>query len=472
MFEKWIDRVLEKKSKIKELLHLGTEFEYTRIIDETGKSVNPFVPKFDITKINDFNEEIKESQKVRVESPRFIRTLTKALYEVFHKADVDQSGALSYSEFKDAFKNLSYGLNDNDIYTLISLADEDDDGQITWEEFVPIGVEGIKTFYARNQVRENSKETIKEINAEAMENVYYPEIKKAWEILEKDFKKQDIHENGKITIYQLKKVLKSSNLVTPKEINALVRNCSVDEYEYGVNFKQDLFNVRFELAKSQILESNMDHVQKSLIEECKKIDIKHKGKIHINQMNDVLRNSKFIVLSPFQIHMVLGQAELDELRFVNYSNFVIKVKEMIDSVYSLDAISDLADMIASQKVKPEEVEQTYISNLDLFKLFKQYDLNMNGYLELDEYIECLQSQELNLSKEEVVTMSLMADTNGDGKIDYEEFMKHFRDVLDLTRFQRLLNTRESEHQTIKREQTLAQEQAEEEAKRKEDILAI
>lgn len=224
MFEKWIDRVLEKKSKIKELLHLGTEFEYTRIIDETGKSVNPFVPKFDITKINDFEEEIKESQKVRVESPRFIRTLTKALYEVFHNADKDQSGSLSYREFKDAFQNLSYGLNENDIYTLISLADENDDGLISWEEFVPIGVEGIKTFYARNQVRQKAAETIKDINSEAMEAVYYPEIKKAWEILEKEFKKQDIHDKGTVTIYQLKKVLKRSNLVTPKEINALVRN--------------------------------------------------------------------------------------------------------------------------------------------------------------------------------------------------------------------------------------------------------
>lgn len=216
----------------------------------------------------------------------------------------------------------------------------------------------------------------------------------------------------------------------------------------------------------------MDHVQKSVIEDCKKIDSDKRGKIHINEMNEILRNSKFIVLSPFQIHMVLGQAELDEERMVNYQNFVIKVKEAIDSIYSLDALSDLADMISSEKVKPDEVEQTYISNLDLFKLFKQYDLNMNGFLELDEYIECLQSQDLNLSKEEVITMSLMADTNGDGRIDYEEFMKHFRDVLDLTRFQKLLNTKESEHQSYKREQTLAKEKAEEEAKRREDDLAI
>lgn len=33
MFEKWIDRVLENKVKVKSLLHLGSEFEYTRTVD-------------------------------------------------------------------------------------------------------------------------------------------------------------------------------------------------------------------------------------------------------------------------------------------------------------------------------------------------------------------------------------------------------------------------------------------------------
>jgi Ca2+-binding EF-hand superfamily protein len=264
MFEKWIDRVLEKK-KIKELIYLGTEFEYTRIIDENGKIINPFVPKFDITKVKDFSKEVKQSQKVRVESPRFIRTLRKALYEIFYSADKDQSGFLDYEEFRSCFKNLSYGLNDNDIYTLIALADENEDGMISWEEFVPIGIEAIKTFYARNKTLQKTKEKIKDLDKSAVESVYFPEIQKAWEMLEKDFKKQDEHAKGTVTLFQLKKIMNGSNLVTPKEVNALVRNIQVEEYDYST-FKQDLFNVRFELAKSRILESNLDHVQKSLVE--------------------------------------------------------------------------------------------------------------------------------------------------------------------------------------------------------------
>lgn len=42
-------------------LHLGTEFEYTRIVDEKGKPIDPFVPKFDIMKIKDLNKEVRKS---------------------------------------------------------------------------------------------------------------------------------------------------------------------------------------------------------------------------------------------------------------------------------------------------------------------------------------------------------------------------------------------------------------------------
>ena len=61
MFEKWIDRVLENKVKIKQVLHLGTEFEYSRTVDEEGKVQDPFVPKFDLTKITDLSKEINQS---------------------------------------------------------------------------------------------------------------------------------------------------------------------------------------------------------------------------------------------------------------------------------------------------------------------------------------------------------------------------------------------------------------------------
>jgi hypothetical protein len=43
-----------------------------------------------------------------------------------------------------------------------------------------------------------------------------------------------------------------------------------------------------------------------------------------------------------------------------------------------------------------------------------------------------------LTEAEIITLGLSADINGDGRIDYEEFMKHFQDCLKLIRLQSTL----------------------------------
>jgi hypothetical protein len=42
----------------------------------------------DITKMKDLEKEVKRSQKINVESPRFISTLERALVKMLKEADV------------------------------------------------------------------------------------------------------------------------------------------------------------------------------------------------------------------------------------------------------------------------------------------------------------------------------------------------------------------------------------------------
>jgi hypothetical protein len=149
-------------------LHLGTEFEYTRTVDDKGKTVDPFVPKFDIMKVKDLSKEMRKSQKINVESPRFIATLRRALEEMFANFDKDKSGFLEVEEFYEAFRTLSYGLSENDIRTLMALADENMDGIISWEEFIPIGIDTIKAFFARNKTLQRAKAFEREISKDAL----------------------------------------------------------------------------------------------------------------------------------------------------------------------------------------------------------------------------------------------------------------------------------------------------------------
>jgi Ca2+-binding EF-hand superfamily protein len=101
---------------------------------------------------------------------------------MFQAMDKSNSGLLSYQEFRDSFRTLSYGLNDNDINMLIALADENEDELINWQEFIPIGIEAIRTFYMRNIVKEQADQQIQP-DPEALKLVYWDEILKVNKLL-------------------------------------------------------------------------------------------------------------------------------------------------------------------------------------------------------------------------------------------------------------------------------------------------
>lgn len=85
-----------------------------------------------------------------MDSPRFISTLERALRLAFQQV-TNGSEEVEYMQFFNAFKALAYDLNDNDVRTLLALAKENENGKIYWEEFIPNGIEAIKTFLARNK---------------------------------------------------------------------------------------------------------------------------------------------------------------------------------------------------------------------------------------------------------------------------------------------------------------------------------
>jgi len=111
---------------------------------------------------------------------------------------------------------------------------------------------------------------------------------------------------------------------------------------------------------------------------------------------------------------------------------------MIDELFSLDTLNSVAHLIGQGVIKRESVSPCAISNLELFKTFKKYDKNLNGVLEINEYIDCMRDQEEEFTENEIITLALMADTNGDNQIDYEEFMKHFTEMLNRIRFMRVI----------------------------------
>jgi hypothetical protein len=65
--------------------------------------------------------------------------------------------------------------------------------------------------------------------------------------------------------------MSQSNLLTPKEINNIIRSVKLEHFEYRT-FPTLLYDVRFELARSRLMDTNIDKLQEHLILEFVKFD--------------------------------------------------------------------------------------------------------------------------------------------------------------------------------------------------------
>ena len=67
---------------------------------------------------------------------------------------------------------MPYELTDNDIRMLLAIADENKNGKISWREFIPVGIDAIKTFLARNKLMAKQEIFAKEVNPETLKMIF------------------------------------------------------------------------------------------------------------------------------------------------------------------------------------------------------------------------------------------------------------------------------------------------------------
>lgn len=147
------------------------------------------------------------------------------------------------------------------------------------------------------------------------------------------------------------------------------------------------------------------------------------------------------------MYTIIGMSSPDALGRVNYREFAGKCQGLIDDLFSMKSVSAKAELVESKQFETaDNLGDIEFTNLELHELFKNYDRNQNGFLEIHEYIECLKKSGISLTEPEIVTLSLFADIHGNERIDYEEFTKHFQDCLQMVRFQSTLHSFYNDYQ--------------------------
>ena len=104
-----------------------------------------------------------------------------------------------------------------------------------------------------------------------------------------------------------------------------------------------------------------------------------------------------------------------------------EIKTLIDSVQQ-DGKVDTEELLkkVGRGPKREVINKAIIQRSVIRKQFDNYDKEKKGYITKDEFKRVLENKiSSNITTEEVDKMMEEADKDGDGQIDYEEFLKAF-----------------------------------------------
>ncbi|KAH8074215.1 Ca2-binding protein [Aureococcus anophagefferens] len=125
--------------------------------------------------------------------------LQELLLKMFQESDDNGNGSLSYDEFYQLMEDADLGLNHSELQLLMSEADENDDQEINYNEFMPVAIDLIQSFKARRYAKRTLDAEDKAVDDEALEKLYGPEIEQSVEAAEALFLLADSRSTGCLT---------------------------------------------------------------------------------------------------------------------------------------------------------------------------------------------------------------------------------------------------------------------------------
>ena len=200
---------------------------------------------------------------------------------------------------------------------MLGLADENANGAISWPEFIPIGIEAIKTFLARNKIMLKMSPEQAEINEETMRCLMMPDVEMKAKSIIRSMKDIDCdpetkEHSGKINFQDMKKIFLNTSHLCIKEVNLLLRGY-VLKYGYEeivyTDFVEDLFRIRFDLLRSRLMDINVMNWSKDFFLNSG-MELINERYMRLQDVRECLANSKQLTLQSLQITILIGHATI------------------------------------------------------------------------------------------------------------------------------------------------------------------
>ncbi|XP_044472049.1 calmodulin-like protein 12 isoform X1 [Mangifera indica] len=263
------------------------------------------------------------------------------LKEAFKLFDKDQNGFISAAELRLFMTNLGEKMTDEEVKELIQEADVDGDGQVNYDEFVRVMLEGVvkdisSKLSSSTSTSASTSASSNLINLKRLDTDTEEEMKAAFKVFDKD-------QNGFISAAELR--LFMTNLgekMTDEEVKELIQEADVD--------------------------------------------------------GD-------------------GQVNYDEFVRVMLEGVVKDISSKLSSSTSTSASTSASSNLINLKRLDTDTEE------EMKAAFKVFDKDQNGFISAAELRHVMTNLGEKMTYEEAKEMIQEADVDGDGQVNYDEFVR-------------------------------------------------
>ena len=353
--------------------------------------------------------------------------LKELLNATFKDADADSSGALSLAEFKTVLTSLDLGLNPKEVKQVMMEADFDGNGEISYEEFIPMAVDLVQTMYAKIEARAQRDADEQAAMEEAKHYLVHGMSKEQVEgVMMEIFNKSDADGSGALSITEFQKCCKDADIgLTRKEINLLMHSCDVDgdgqiSYE---EFVPLCFEMLTEILKEELLQEKQSpsELEAFLIDIFLK-DATDDGLLDPQTLKDLIKRAD-LGLTRLQILSIVAEASYDEEDKVDCKKFAPLAASMIYKMLDMDSQIEKAEAVQAllsegksfdtiRGIQQNQIEAT------LNEEFSGLDASGTGLLRLAQVKQVMQSSKLQLTPGEIAALTSAADPDANGDVGY------------------------------------------------------
>jgi len=360
--------------------------------------------------------------------------LSELLTQIFHDADADGSGALNPTEFKEVLKMADLGLPDKEVKRVMAEADFNDDGEVSYEEFIPLAVDLVQSMYAKMEADAAKKADEDDAREEAKNYLLHGMTKEQVEsVMMEIFSKSDADGNGQLSVQEFQKCCKDADIgLTRKEINILMHQCDVDGDGF-ISYEEFIplcFEMLTEILKDELLaeKRTSTELEEYLKEVFAEADHQGTGLLSPSQLKEVIRGADF-GLSRLQIHSVLSAGDFDEDGLCDYGKFAQTAAELIYRMLDADMQMERAEAIQALTVGGTDFSIVHgygegDVHAILLNELKAKDTGSIGVLSYSDVQVVLSSSQLGLEQQEVQALLTSGEQDASGMINYESMASY------------------------------------------------